>query len=114
MGGIVEVPGVGNLSFHDRETAQPLTAADADERKRPTYDTDAQKFVLYSKQFDYHLRTGATAAQDSNSTAARRVQEWEQPEVRFSRAPSYGQDNWPQSTTPASSNDSSRPPTDEW
>jgi len=35
--GLIVMPGIGNISFHDRETTQPLSALDPMVRSRPTY-----------------------------------------------------------------------------
>jgi len=35
--GMIPMPGIGNISFHDRETTQPLTSLDPMVRARPTY-----------------------------------------------------------------------------
>ena len=111
--GYETIRGIGNLSYHDREASQPLIAANPDERPRPSYKADTLNEDYYGHQFDYDLRTGETHSTDSTMTATRQTQSWRAPDRRFSRAPSYDTDNWPQGTTSSSTPVDSRPATDD-
>jgi hypothetical protein len=104
--GFVTVAGVGTTSYHDWETAQPLKARNPDERGRPTLLSDTlaadNARVLYGNQFDLNLNTGSTHDNDATSVADWQVQPRRATDPRYSRAPSYWDDNWPQMTSPSS------------
>ena len=110
--GMISIPGVGKLSFHDRETVQPLSALDPMVRARPTYRGQVEpattnvRTITYKNVMTTSLGAGLSGAQNQPNIASLSISSInESPhaktlifDAQASRAPMYWADNFPQYT----------------